>query len=169
MSRGAVRSAALALALALGVLGCRHSRVQPIAFNHRLHSDNNVPCTVCHPTALSGRGATLPGVGTCRRCHEDVLYESPEKAKIRLAMENGSDLRWVPVYALHPFVYFSHRRHVTLGKVPCRACHGDVEMRTAPFQPAGAFSGRRAMKACITCHEQSHSPYAGVDCIECHR
>jgi hypothetical protein len=160
----------LVLIGASGPEGCARPNVQPIAFNHRLHTYNNVPCSICHPTAASGQGATLPAITVCRRCHEDILYESPEKAKIRLAVESGRPLRWVPVYALRPFVYFSHRRHVTFGKIACRACHGDVEMQSSPFQPnPRPFGGRRGMAACIGCHEESHSQYAGVDCVDCHR
>ena len=166
----AVARTAMVLLATAAAWGCGRSVVQPVAFNHRLHTYNNVPCTVCHASAASGQGAGLPAVTVCRRCHEDVLYESPEKAKIRLAVESGRGLAWIPVYALRPFVYFSHRRHVTLGKVPCRTCHGDVEQQTAPFQAAASpFAGRHGMRACITCHEESHSPYAGVDCVNCHR
>jgi hypothetical protein len=166
----ALRVAAIGLLGAPGLGGCAPARLQPIAFNHRLHSDNGVPCEVCHPAAATGQGAVLPRAATCRRCHENELYESGEQAKIRLASESGRDIAWVPIYALRPYVYFSHRRHVTLGKVPCRACHGDVETRTAPFQLArGPFSGRKGMAACIQCHRNSHSQYAGVDCVDCHR
>ncbi len=161
--------AALSLALAAWA-GCSPARSQPIAFNHRLHADNGVPCSLCHPSAATGQGATLPTGATCRRCHEDVLYESPEEARIRLAAESGRDVRWLPSYALRPHVYFSHRRHVALGKLSCPACHGEVERRSEPF-PADAspFAGRRGMTACIRCHEESHSRFAGVDCVQCHR
>lgn len=158
------------LVVALAPTGCARHPVQPIAFNHRLHAYNDVPCQVCHPTAASGQGATLPTVRVCRRCHEDILYESPEKAKIRMAAESGRPLAWVPVYALRPFVYFSHRRHVTFGRIACGSCHGDVEMRSTPFQPGSRpLGGPDGMAACIKCHEESHSPYAGVDCVNCHR
>jgi cytochrome c553 len=154
----------------IGTAGCARTAVQPIAFNHQLHTYNGVPCLVCHPTSADGQGATLPAVTVCRRCHEDILYESPEKAKIRLAVESGRNIRWVPVYAVRPYVRFSHRRHVTFGNISCRACHGDVEQRVSPFQPTSRpFGGRSGMAACIKCHEESHSPYAGVDCVDCHR
>lgn len=162
--------AVVAVMAAAGSAGCAREVLQPVAFNHRLHADNNVPCLTCHPTAATGQGATLPAVSVCRRCHEDVLYEAPEEAKIRLAAESGHALGWVPVFALRPYVYFSHRRHVTLGKVACAACHGDVERRSTPFRmAAGPFSGIRGMGACLRCHDESHSPYAGVDCVDCHR
>jgi len=158
------------LIVAAGLAGCASSVRQPLAFNHRLHADNGVPCVTCHATATSGQGATLPAVSVCRRCHEDVLYEGPEEVKIRLAAESGRGLHWVPVFALRPYVYFSHRRHVTLGGVACDACHGDVERRTTPFRQARSpFAGTSGMKACIQCHDESHSRYAGVDCVDCHR
>jgi hypothetical protein len=170
MGRDAACASLVALMVAVGSAGCSRPVSQPIAFNHRLHTYNNVPCLVCHATAASGQGAGLPEVTVCRRCHEDVLYESPEKAKIRLAVESGRGLRWAAVYALRPYVYFSHRRHVTLGRVACRSCHGDVEEQVAPFQAASSpFGGRSGMKTCISCHDESHSPYAGVDCVNCHR
>jgi cytochrome c7-like protein len=164
------RTAVTTVMLAAGLAGCARGIPQPLAFNHRLHADNSVPCLTCHPTAATGQGATLPAVSVCRRCHEDVLYESPEEAKIRVAVESGRNLGWVPVFALRPYVYFSHRRHVTLGKIACAACHGDVERRTTPFRLAASpFAGLGGMKACLRCHDESHSPYAGVDCVDCHR
>jgi cytochrome c7-like protein len=169
--RASRAGAALALLVgALGATSCARPVNQAIAFNHKLHAYNNVPCLTCHPSAETGQGATLPAVAVCRRCHEDVLYESPEKAKIRLAVESGHDLPWVPVYALRSYVYFSHRRHVTLGKIRCRFCHGDVERQASPFRATSSPFGRRGgMNACINCHEESHSQYAGVDCVNCHR
>jgi hypothetical protein len=170
VGRRGFRLVILALTAAAASAACGRSVVQPLAFDHRLHAYNGVPCLTCHATAATGQGATLPGVAVCRRCHEDVLYESPEEVKIRLAAESGQGLRWVPVYALRPYVYFSHRRHAALGKVSCDACHGAVEMQGAPFRlAAGPFAGLRGMRACIRCHEQSHDPYAGVDCVDCHR
>jgi hypothetical protein len=164
------RAAVMMVMAVAGLAGCARGVPQPLAFNHRLHADNSVSCPVCHASATTGQGATLPAVAVCRRCHEDVLYESPEEVKIRLAVESGRGLDWVPVFALRPYVYFSHRRHVTLGKVACASCHGDVERRTMPFQLAASpFAGLGGMKACVRCHDESHSPYAGVDCVDCHR
>lgn len=150
--------------------GCSHPAPQPIAFNHQLHAYNNVPCTVCHATAVSGQGAGLPSVAVCRRCHEDVLYESPEEVKIRLAAQSGQGLHWQPVFALRSFVYFSHRRHVAFGRILCSSCHGDVTARSTPFvADTRPFGGRSGMARCIACHQNSHSRYAGTDCVDCHR
>ena len=171
---GSPASRAIALGLAvlgmLGAAGCGPAASQPIAFNHRLHADNGVSCHVCHSTAASGVGASLPTVGLCQRCHEDVLYESAEEAKIRLAAASGRGIRWTVAGALQPHVYFSHRRHVALGKLACAECHGEVELRATPFAVGERlFAGSRGMAACIRCHEESHSLYAGTDCVKCHR
>lgn len=163
-----VAAAAVAILVALSGAGARPSP-QPIAFNHHLHIHNGVPCVVCHQGARSGLGAGLPGVKTCRRCHEDVLYESTEEAKIRTTYEKGQDLHWHLLTHLKPYVYFSHRRHVELGGRSCEACHGDVaSWTTPPRTTAVRFRGRPGMANCIGCHESSHSPYAGVDCVNCH-
>ncbi|MFN8176868.1 MAG: cytochrome c3 family protein [bacterium] len=170
MRRTGFRLVMIAVTAAAASAACARSVVQPLAFDHRLHAYNGVPCLTCHATAATGQGATLPTVAVCRRCHEDVLYEAPEEAKIRLAAESGQGLRWVPVFALRPYVYFSHRRHVALGNVSCDTCHGAVETRNTPFQLAASpFAGLRGMRACIRCHQQSRSSYARVDCIDCHR
>jgi hypothetical protein len=161
--------AALA-ATSVALSGCSRPLKQPVAFSHRLHVYNNVPCLVCHPSAESGQGAGLPSVAVCRRCHEDVLYESPEEVKIRTAVETGSGLAWKAVYALRPYVYFSHRRHVKVGEIACDRCHGDVEHRNVPFDAAvSPFGARPGMNACLACHRASQSRYAGQDCIQCHR
>jgi hypothetical protein len=166
--RSACLTAAVVILMALSGAEGRSSE-QPIAFNHRLHIHNGVPCTVCHAGARTGLEAGLPGVTTCRRCHEDVLYESPEEAKIRTTYEKEQDLRWHPLTHLQPYVYFSHNRHVTLGERECETCHGDVASWTAPPRTvAMRFWGRPGMANCIRCHESSHSPYAGVDCLNCH-
>jgi len=142
---------------------------QPIEFNHWLHVYNGVQCELCHAGARQHLKAGLPSISICRRCHEDVLYEAPEEAKIRTAFEAGGDLPWRPMNGLQPYVYFSHRRHVTLGGRSCEHCHGDVvDWRKPPTKPKVRFSGRPGMAACIACHEESQDLHAGIDCLDCH-
>lgn len=143
---------------------------QPIRFNHWLHVYNGVECKTCHVGAERNQRAGLPSVTTCRLCHEDVLYEAPEEAKIRTTFEAGRDLSWRHMNRLQSYVYFSHRRHVTLGERSCELCHGDVSAWHKPPQnPEVRFSGRPGMAACISCHEESQDSYAGTDCLDCHR
>jgi hypothetical protein len=47
-------------------------------------------------------------------------------------------------------VHFSHQRHVIVGKVDCKACHGDIAQRTTP-PPAPLVTIR--MQLCLDCHQ----------------
>jgi predicted CXXCH cytochrome family protein len=74
-------------------------------------------------------------------------------------------------------VFFSHRQHVAVAKVECKACHGDMASLDRP--PARALK-RLTMAQCIACHDQSPPPPAGApkavaarriadNCAACHR
>ncbi|MDH3216828.1 MAG: cytochrome C, partial [Candidatus Krumholzibacteria bacterium] len=70
---------------------------------------------------------------------------------------------WAKVYRVPSHVYFSHRRHATLGQIECATCHGNVEEMTEPFaRPHAPIS----MNKCMECHDRN-----GVDneCTRCHR
>ncbi|MFQ5720482.1 MAG: cytochrome c3 family protein [Acidobacteriota bacterium] len=163
--RGIASVAALA---ALTMIAGAASPSQPIAFSHRLHIYNGVTCTVCHPGAQDGRRAGLPTVRTCQGCHEDVLYESAEEAEIRRTVQSGTELNWFQVTRMQPYVYFSHKRHVRLGRLRCRQCHGDVESWDHPPRVAAIrLTGRPGMATCISCHETSIADAS--DCLLCHR
>ena len=60
---------------------------QPIAFNHKKHTENNVICTVCHQFYTQSAKAGIPGLGVCKRCHEDIIYVSSEKEKLLKYMD----------------------------------------------------------------------------------
>jgi len=60
-------------------------------------------------------------------------------------------------------VFYSHRRHVVVAKIPCETCHGAIARTSAP--PARPLVKIR-MKFCIGCHQRRN---VTVDCIACHR
>ena len=62
---------------------------QPIQFNHARHTQNNVKCIQCHPYYESTARAGMPGVNTCRRCHEGVIRIGPEESKIEEAYRSN--------------------------------------------------------------------------------
>lgn len=136
---------------------------QPIIFSHKKHVDNHVSCEVCHPLYKDHASAGIPGIKTCKRCHEDVIYITPEKAKIRRYLESGDEITWQRVYFVAPHTYFSHRRHVTLGKISCEYCHGNVSEMTKPvtYQQVEI-----RMAFCISCHKKEN---VSEDCVDCHR
>lgn len=163
---------------------------QPIAFNHKKHTQNYVTCEVCHPLYKDHARAGIPGVKICIRCHEDVIYRTQEKDKIQKYRESGREIPWSRVYRIKPDfygldrffygipnkvighvyggtnpIYFSHRRHTSIGKIECKKCHGDVANREEPItQPFVEFD----MDRCISCH-QAQEKKVSVDCADCHR
>ncbi len=138
-------------------------RTQPIAFNHAKHVRNHVPCATCHPLFREHARAGMPGVKTCVRCHEDVIYRTPEKDKIQAYYQANNEIPWRRVYRVQPHTYFSHRRHTAIAKLDCADCHGAVarfsEPITEPVRPI-------RMSGCLDCHKRSK---ASVDCVDCHR
>jgi hypothetical protein len=139
------------------------STAQPIAFNHAKHLEINMACTDCHQGAQSQAQATLPNLATCMTCHIAPLTQSAEEEKIRLLSAAGKELTWTQITRVPAHVYFSHRRHVELGRVDCATCHGPMEKATAPPRRAYRLLN---MDACIECHRQRG---AGTDCNDCHR
>lgn len=172
-SRWLASMAALALVSAFGGVWIAHARgtvvEQPIQFNHALHIRNNVSCIVCHPYYETTARAGMPGVNTCRRCHEGVIEVSSEQRKIEAYYESNREIPWQRVYKLPDYVYFSHRRHVVLGGIQCKTCHGDIAHRQKPLT-APLVSLK--MADCIACHtrEQKKTQLNNVhECIRCHK
>lgn len=140
-----------------------HAPPQPIRFNHALHVEKGLDCEACHEGALKSEKATLPGIDTCMGCHQEPQSKSAEEEKIRGFARAGQPIPWVQVNRVPAHVFFSHRRHVTLGGMKCAECHGQMEKATSP--PVKPFR-LLTMDACIECHEQKR---AGTDCNDCHR
>jgi hypothetical protein len=69
---------------------------------------------------------------------------------------------WQRIYQVPDHVYFSHRRHVTLGKLECEKCHGNVRQLTAP--PERPLIDQ-SMNWCMDCHEENS---VSNDCLGCH-
>lgn len=169
-SQGSVKVGLIALAMAVVfaalVFASRDTISQPIAFNHKKHIDNNVPCDFCHRTYKTAYKASVPQVDVCVVCHEDVIYSTPERRKIQDYRRRKLPIPWRIVYQLPDYVFFSHRLHTQVGKVPCTRCHGDVAHKTQPFttQPVPL-----KMKNCINCHEKVKRIKNPYECIDCHR
>ena len=96
-------------------------------------------------------------------CHQGKITDSPEEEKVRQYAEKGLQIPWQQVYRVPPHVYFSHRRHVGLGKVPCAQCHGDIADRVLPVTVAAVPV---QMDRCLACHTKKG---VTVDCNACHR
>ncbi len=140
--------------------------VQPIAFNHVVHLDGaGMQCIECHMDAETGVSAGLPGKRICYDCHDidDEANTHPEKDKLFAFDEQDMDIPWQRVAITRPDVYFSHRRHVTSGKLECTECHRDQPTLLTPPSTARLVM---PMDACIQCHKKSG---VSSDCLACHR
>lgn len=136
---------------------------QPIAFNHQKHLAAGFTCDLCHLYAAQSGVAGLPRTDVCMACHAAPLTESPEEEKVRAMAQRGHEIPWVQVYRVADHTYFSHRRHVTLGKLDCATCHGDMTRQAAPVTtPAVRFT----MDWCMHCHAQRQ---VSNDCNTCHK
>ena len=160
-----MRLAALLTLWVISLAACEQAvdKTQPIQFSHKLHTEKGLPCTMCHQSVETATFASLPRIDDCMTCHQGAITESPEEEKIRQYAAKGMEIPWQRVYQVPGHVYFSHRRHVTLGGLDCAACHGDVKGSSVPVtRPAVVLD----MKACMDCHQKRQ---ASNDCDDCHR
>ena len=105
---------------------------QPIKFSHKVHAgQNQIDCQYCHSTASYSKSAGIPSSNLCMNCHKVVTAGMRsgkfEINKIYRAEASGIPIKWIRVYNLPDYVFFSHAQHVGAGKVACQTCHGPVE------------------------------------------
>ena len=143
----------------------KHSIAQPLAFNHKVHIENaSLTCKDCHLNVEKMAVATIPMMEVCQTCHNDQpLSKSPAEQELFKYAAEKKEIPWIQVYSLPEHVYFSHRRHVTIGGLECSGCHGNVAaMTTSVSSPATPVK----MENCINCYKQHN---VTNDCLACHR
>ena len=131
---------------------------QPLAFSHAKRQA--VGCTVCHQGAATSIRAGLPEAPVCTKCH--ATAPAGWSPGWNAAVE-GKPFGWVQVTHVPDHVMFSHRRHVTLARLDCVSCHGNVRDRGTPVV---AVPVRLEMDECMSCHRREG---AAEDCAACHR
>lgn len=147
-----------------GVLFAERPTLQPYAYNHAVHTAK-ADCTLCHRGARDGARAGLPNLEVCTRCHATAPGKAPSAKDQALWAKalTGSAPPWNRLFRVPAHIFFSHRRHVTVGGVACETCHGDMAHQTSP--PDHALKTLK-MRDCIGCHQQEK---VTVDCTACHR
>ncbi len=154
------------VAVVYGIVVRAEPVTQPIAFNHAIHLDDaGLECLACHTRAATDVSAGIPGKAVCLDCH-DIDEEGgshTEKDKLFAFEDTDGDIPWGRVAVTKPDVFFSHRRHVTSGKLDCLECHPDQAELDAPPPTAQLVM---AMDDCIECHQQRG---VSEDCLACHR
>jgi menaquinone reductase, multiheme cytochrome c subunit len=157
------------VALALHASGCSSDRAvtQPIEFNHKIHvTDEKIPCTDCHMGAEKQVHASLPALSRCLMCHmkPQSKVPNPREQRVRELAASREPVRWTQITRNAGHVYFSHRAHVALAKMPCSDCHGDVANWTKP--PTKPVAALLSMGACLSCHRDEG---ASTACATCHQ
>ncbi len=131
---------------------------QPIAFPHAKHQ--TVGCAVCHSGAATAARAGIPDVATCAKCHATPPAGTNGAWDAAVSRKT---IGWVQLTHVPDHVLFSHRRHVTIARLDCVSCHGEMRERLTPPPSAQV---RHTMATCVSCHQHEG---AAEDCLACHR
>lgn len=158
------------IGLAIGVvllivlfgLGFSSKMEQPIAFNHKKHQEQGIECASCHRYFKEETFSGMPTIASCLECHKDPITKSADEEKIRQFHQTGKEIPWKRLYEQPDDVFFSHRRHVVLGKMDCKSCHGDIGQSEKP--PSRPWV-KMTMRWCMDCHTKTK---ANNDCLACH-
>lgn len=137
------------------------SRREP-SFPHRVHVvDNQLACTFCHGTVRAAETPGMPPPELCAPCHDQFDKDKPADRRVTAFFGPDSRYRTVADASLDAEIVFSHRQHVTDGKLDCEACHGDVQHQDeVPLAPLATKA------ACMECHARSGTANT---CSTCHR
>jgi len=131
---------------------------QPIAFSHKEHAF--MSCVDCHEGATGKEAAGLPDAVKCMLCHTTIKADSLEVKKLAAFNQRGEKIKWVRVYQVPDFVFFSHASHAK-GGAKCVACHGPVQQRDVLEKEVST-----SMIACMNCHAAKK---VSTGCYLCHQ
>lgn len=137
---------------------------QPLAFNHALHTqDQSIACIECHRGVQTGETAGFPEIKLCAECHSEPSTKSADEKVLLAAIAKKEELPWRRIYRVPVHVRYPHARHVTVGKIPCEKCHGEIAKSKKP--PTRALN-KLSMDFCLDCHAERK---ATADCLACHK
>jgi cytochrome c7-like protein len=141
--------------------GLAPNPVQPIAFSHKAHLAEKVPCNMCHTGFAEGPQAGLPDVRICMSCHALIATDLPEVQKVAAYFHRGEDIPWQRVYGFSrsAHVKFNHAPHIR-ADVDCANCHGDLARQTVAVRAI-----HHTMGFCLDCHRAKNAP---TECLTCH-
>ncbi|HBH83726.1 MAG: hypothetical protein A2X05_01665 [Bacteroidetes bacterium GWE2_41_25] len=128
---------------------------QPIKFSHEIHvKENKIECLFCHNGPEFSRESGIPSTNVCMICHNKIRTGERtgqfEINKIVKTFENKIPIEWIKVHNLPDHVFFSHAQHVSVGKIECRTCHGDIDEMHITRQVSTLSMGW-----CVNCHRES--------------
>lgn len=136
-----------------------YSPEQPLPFDHKIHSEHDIPCEYCHSGARRSTVAGIPAQNTCMGCHKFVATDKDAIKFLAQRFKANKPIKWVKVHDLPDYVRFSHQVHVA-ANIACQDCHGKVENMSVAVQVAPLQMGW-----CVDCHRQKK---ADIACLTCH-
>ena len=154
---------------------------QPIFYSHKVHAGiNQINCLYCHGSAQDSKHANIPSLNVCMNCHMAINEYNGEQLYTAEGKEiNGTEqikklysyagfepgkawdpskakpIAWTKIHSLPDHVYFNHSQHVTVGKVQCQTCHGEITKMDEVKQFA-----ELSMGWCINCHRTTKVQFA---------
>ena len=169
----------------------RGDREQPVNYSHKRHLALGIECAACHIGAETGTHAGIPTANFCATCHHVQapsatqtsagtasqsntppaqaaaanVWAAPTPPALARYLEKGREIPWKQFQRVPRHVYFSHRRHVTIAKLDCAACHGDMRQRDTPVTHPVFPTHLPGMNRCVNCHLKEK---VSTDCIACH-
>ena len=136
---------------------------QPLKFSHKVHAEA-AKCEDCHTSVEKTASAGLPDVSVCMGCHEGgPVSDSPEEKKLMTYIKDKKEIGWIRLNKDPVHVYFSHARHVSVGKLTCDKCHGEMGKIA---KPPGRALVKVDMDYCMSCHKKNK---VDTSCVICHR
>ncbi len=159
------RTALVALAFALGPLGCAaliktwrgHKTPDRIQVPHATHIENDVECDDCHAgikEATNLAEVVFPKEEVCMECHDD----EKDDGNCAFCHKQAE----APTASIHPEhrLNFSHKNHMERVDEDCSRCHKQLSFK----EKLGKLP---TMDTCMQCHEHREHYDAG-ECTVCH-
>jgi hypothetical protein len=163
----------------------------PVTFTHKIHVDQGLECTQCHPNIAKSNSladANLPTTAVCKDCHDDKKAPPESKEPPRLTFSHAWHLPIVKnkcdtchkqlpepgeERAVPPMATCTgcHNHQKDFAAARCTPCH--VDLKSFPLEPKSAFAhvgqwivahgsyARTSVESCANCHDQTY-------CAECH-
>ena len=149
------------------------TRLQPVDFSHKIHTDKaGAKCEDCHAFREDGSFAGTPTLEQCANCHAAPMGTSAvEKDFIDRYVTPHREPAWVS-YARQPQnVWFPHAAHVKRAGLACDRCHGAIgasdRLPLYREDRVGGYSHETmSMDACIACHKADGREN---NCLGCHK
>ncbi len=149
-------------------------KMQPIDFNHALHTNLAGGCESCHFFRDDGTFSGVPKLAQCTDCHEEVQGSNPEEKKfVDNYVSKYKEVSWLINSKQPNCVFFSHAAHVKKEKMACETCHGDVgeSEHTASYEENRITGYSRAIwgKNIAGIKTYTWDRMKMDDCGECHK